>query len=111
MNTPDFLFGLVPSDICYDEETFPNIFTVGFVHEVTKQKWLFEISDRRNDIQMICLFIESAARNKCRLIGYNSLGFDYPVLHFIYKNRRACITVKDIYDKAMSIINAPHSPL
>tara|TARA_R110002074_G_scaffold195878_7_gene362471 strand:- start:4092 stop:6116 length:2025 start_codon:yes stop_codon:yes gene_type:complete len=109
MNTPDFLFGLVPSDICYDEETFPNIFTVGFVHEVTKQKWLFEISDRRNDIQMICLFIESAARNKCRLIGYNSLGFDYPVLHFIYKNRRACITVKDIYDKAMSIINAPHN--
>lgn len=108
MSTPSFLFGLTPGDIIYDEETFPNIFTVGFVHKTTNQKWLFEISNRRNDINMLCLFIEEAGRNKCRMIGYNSLGFDYPVMHFVYNNRKCCLTAKDVYEKAMSIINASH---
>lgn len=104
---PDFLFGLTPGDISYDEETFPNAFTIGFLHKTTRRKWLFEISFRRNDLQMLCLFIEELKRQNCRLIGYNNIGFDYPILHFIYQNRLACITVKDIYEKAMSIINAP----
>jgi len=105
---PDFLFGLTPGDVSYDEETFPNAFTIGFMHRTSRRKWLFEISDRRNDIQMLCLFIDELAKQKCRMIGYNNIGFDYPVLHFIYKNRTACITYTDIYNKAMSIINAPH---
>tara|TARA_R110000787_G_C13443392_1_gene446681 strand:- start:5121 stop:7157 length:2037 start_codon:yes stop_codon:yes gene_type:complete len=108
MSSPDFLFGVTPGDVSYDEETFPNAFTIGFMHRVTRRKWVFEISDRRNDIQLLCRFIDELAAQKCRMIGYNNIGFDYPVLHFIYKNRNACITYKDIYDKAMSIINAPH---
>lgn len=106
--SPDFLFGITAGDISYDEETFPNAFTIGFLHRTTRSKWVFEISDRCNDILMLCRFIEELGAQKCRLIGYNSIGFDYPVLHFIYQNRNACITVTDIYNKAMSIINAPH---
>ena len=108
MNNPDFLFGLTTGDVSYDEETFPNAFTVGFLHRTTRRKWQFEISDRRNDLQLLCRFVEELKRQNCRMIGYNSIGFDYPVLHFIYKNRSACITVADIYNKAMSIIDAPH---
>ena len=107
--TPDFLFGITPGDIRYDIETYPNAFTIGLLHPVTRRKWLFEISFRRNDIQMFCRFIEELSSQGCRLVGYNNIGFDYPVVHFIYKNRNACITVTDIYDKAMSIINAPHN--
>lgn len=105
---PDFLFGVTPGDLRYDCETYPNAFTIGFIHPVTRRKWLFEISDRRNDIQLFCLFLEVLKQQGCRMVGYNNIGFDYPVIHFIYKNRNACITVVDIYDKAMSIINAPH---
>jgi len=104
---PDFLFGLTSGDVCYDEETFPNAFIIGFLHKTTRRKWLFEISDRRNDIDLLCRFIDELAVQGCRLVGYNNIGFDYPVIHFIYKNRTACITVTDIYDKAMSIINSP----
>ena len=107
-NLPDFLFGVTPGDLRYDIETYPNAFTIGLLHPVTRRKWLFEISNRRNDIQLFCLFLEVLKQQGCRMVGYNNIGFDYPVIHFIYKNRNACITVTDIYDKAMSIINAPH---
>lgn len=106
MNNPDFLFGLSPGDIRYDLETYPNAFTIGLLHPDTRQKWVFEISFRRNDIQLFCRYIEELQRQGCRLVGFNNIGFDYPVIHFIYQNRHTGITVKDIYDKAMAIINA-----
>jgi len=109
VTNPDFLYGITPGDIRYDIETFPNIFTIGFYHPVTKRRWLFEISFRRNDIVSLCRFIEVMGEQCVRMVGYNNIGFDYPVLHFIYQNRRACITAADIYTKAMSIINA-HGP-
>jgi len=109
MLTPDFLYDITPGDIIYDEETYPNVFTVGFMHRTTRRKWLFEISHRKNEIDSLCHFIDIASQQGCRLIGYNSIGFDYPVLHFIYKHAAACLSVGDIYDKAMSIINA-HGP-
>lgn len=106
---PDFLFNLTPGDICYDEETFPNAFTIGFLHSVTRRKWLFEISVRRDDTDALCLFIEIANQQGCRLVGFNNIGFDYPILHFIYQMRFAHASVSDIYEKAMSIIGA-HGP-
>lgn len=109
MNTPDFLFGITDGDITYDIETFPNAFTIGLHHHVTKQRWYFEISPRCNDLRKFCLFLETLQRFSIRMVGYNNIGFDYPVVHFIYQNRNIGITVKDIYDKAMSIINAPHN--
>jgi hypothetical protein len=103
---PDFIFNMTPGDIRYDIETFPNAFTLRALHPITRQRWGFEISFRRNDIQSLCLFLEVLAQQKCRMVGYNNIGFDYPVIHFIYQNRNSCISVTDIYNKAMSIINA-----
>lgn len=103
---PDFIFNLTPGDYVYDIETFPNAFTIGIVKRGTQQRWLFEISFRRNDIELFCLFMDTLRRLKCRMIGFNNLGFDYPVIHFIYQNYHSCIGVDDIYNKAMNIINA-----
>ena len=103
---PDFLFNIPPGDIGYDIETYPNVFTFTAVHTVTNQIWYFEISFRRNDLELLCLFIERCKLIGSRWVGYNNVGFDYPVVHWIYKNRLACINVTDIYEKAMKIINA-----
>ena len=108
--TPDFLFNLYDRGyLVHDIETYPNVFTIGITHKVTGQRWLFEISDWKNDIQLLCAFIERSSYLDCEAVGYNSLGFDYPVIHFIYKNRYVGITAADIYEKAMAIINA-HGP-
>ena len=106
MTNPDFLFSLTPGDIVYDVETFPNAFTVWFLHRTSRREWYFEISGRRNDIQILCTFIEVMQQQGNRMIGYNNIGFDYPVVHFIYKNRHACITHSDIYKKAMAVIQS-----
>jgi len=91
-------------DLIYDIETFPNAFTCSIKSALTDQEWTFEISDRRDDGDALINFIEVAAKNGCRLVGFNSIGFDYPVIHYLMSNR---CTVSDIYQKAMSIINTP----
>lgn len=104
MTTPDFLFGITPGDYVYDIECFPNFFCIGITRN--HQRWYFEISFRRNDIEMFCLFLEVLRRLKCRMVGFNNLGYDYPVIHFIYNNASACISYRDIYYKSKSIIDA-----
>jgi hypothetical protein len=108
--TPDFMFSLYePGYLIYDIETYPNVFSIGITHDKTGQRWLFEISDWKNDTQLLCMFLERASFLKCEMVGYNNIGFDYPVIHFIYKNRYVGISCLDIYNKAMSIIGA-HGP-
>lgn len=104
MTTPDFLFNLTPGDIGYDIETYCNVFTFTAVHAVTKQVWVFEISFRRNDAELLRLFIDRCRELDCRWVGFNNIGFDYPVVHFIYLN--PWVGVAEIYAKAMEIINS-----
>jgi hypothetical protein len=109
MNNSDFFYGVTPGDISYDIETYPNIFTIKLLHKVTRHRWYFEISYRRNDIAAFCHFLDVLAQQHVRMVGYNNVGFDYPVIHFIHRNQYAGITAADIYTKAMSIIEA-HGP-
>ncbi len=102
----DFIFNLPSGDIAFDIETYPNTFTFRARHVDSDQRWWFEISPRANDLIMLCRFVDECAINGNRWVGYNNVGFDYPVVHHIYHNRLLGITVGDIYDKAMAIINA-----
>lgn len=97
-----------PGRIVYDIETYPNVFTFRSVHVTTGQRYNFEISFRRNDLHDFCRFIEACRNNAIQWVGYNSLGFDYPVCHFIYSNeyQHGGVTVDAIYEKAMSIIKS-----
>ena len=102
-----FLFNLPKGGIEYDIETFPNIFTFYAIHHDSDQEWYFEISNWSNDLTILCMFIDECIENGNFWIGYNNIGFDYYVVHFIYKYRVSMITVADIYQKAMEIINTP----
>ena len=67
---------------------------------------VFKNSYDRNDTDEMIDFLWSLKINKKIMVGYNNINFDYPVLHYILLNPPA--TVADIYNKAMSIINAPY---
>lgn len=103
---PDFLYGVTPGDVVYDIETYPNVFTFTAKHYTTGCIWYFEISEYRNDIVSFCKFIDVLRSTECRMVGFNNIGFDYPVIHFIYQHQSAFISVEQIYQKAMDIINA-----
>ena len=100
-----FLFNIPKGDIIYDIETYPNVFTLTAEHAETGREWIFEISDRRNDASLLRQWIDEIGCKGSRMVGFNNIGFDYPVIHYIYQYE--CIAVADIYAKAMSIINAP----
>ena len=101
----DFIFGITNGDIVYDIETYPNAFSLYAIHSISKKEWLFEVSFRKNEIQLLCSFLDTLSKMNCRMVGFNNINFDYPVIHFLYKNSKIT-TIKNIYDKAMSIINS-----
>lgn len=95
------------TDYIFDIETYPNCFTCAFEHAESPFKWMFEISDFRDDSRELFEFLRSMAlpTSKVRLVGFNNLGFDYPVIHMFMKMGGKC-TARQLYDKAMSIIQA-----
>ena len=92
------------NDYVYDLETYPNIFTMAVEHVETGFTWAFEISDWRNDSRLIIEFVHYLKDTGARMIGYNNLGFDYPILHMICKMGN-CDAVT-IYAKAQAIITS-----
>lgn len=90
--------------IVYDIETLPNCFTLTAetLRGDTVSTW--EISEYRDDRAHLIAWFNWLNSNQIPMIGFNSVGFDYPVCHFIYMNPTC--TVEQIYDKAMSIINS-----
>src|SRR5690606_20089604 len=65
------------------------------------QERLFEISDRRNDFAALMAFIYWMRENKQRGFGFNNVGFDYEILHFMATN--GADNAPAIYQKVQAI--------
>lgn len=70
----------------YDLETYPNIFTFCGSFLNSDQVYLYELSDRKNDINDLINFLTWLQQNKVELVGYNNLNFDYPIIHDLMTN-------------------------
>jgi len=96
-----------PLDWIYDLECYPNVFTASFKHANTGTRLLFEISDRRNELEQLVWFLQMLSQSDCRMVGFNNVGYDYPILHFIIENFSCGIGLEDIFTKSQSIIDTP----
>jgi len=92
------------NDYIYDIETFPNCFTLAVEHADALMQWMFEISDQRNDSREIVAFLQYLKETDARMVGFNNLGFDYPVLHTLIRMGHS--DANTLYQKAQSIINS-----
>ena len=92
------------NDYVYDIETYPNVFTLAVEHAEAPFQWSFEISDRRNDSKEIIAFLQWLKDTNARLVGFNVLGFDYPVIHTLIRMGHS--DANTLYQKAMVIINS-----
>jgi len=101
------------TDIIYDIESYPNCFTLvaGIPHETDPTRlaveWIFEVSDRINQSVQLWQFLDAAAHNQARMVGYNNVAYDYPVLHHLYIYGRDGFTAADAYQRSMQIIETP----
>jgi hypothetical protein len=91
-------------DFIYDIETYPNVFTLAVEHADAPFRWMFEISDWRNDSKEIIDFLFWLKQQNARMVGFNNLGFDYPVVHTLVQMGNA--TAKNLYDKAQAIFDS-----
>lgn len=96
------------TDYAYDVESYPNVFTLTMRHIETGRRWIFEVSDRRNDSDALCRMLLDLSRYGCRLVGFNNVGYDYPVIHHCYSvwQRQGFFTAADAFDKTKQIIGS-----
>ena len=109
------------TDFIYDTECYPNVWCIGFLNAETKHRYYFEISGRRNDAYALMEFCQYLNGNlpppernvysptPHRLVGYNNLSYDYPILHMILKNPFIAST-EAIYEKSCAIFNDGDKP-
>jgi len=91
-------------DIIWDCETYPNVFTISAHHAHLPIEWSFEISDWRNDSGAIIQWVHWLKSIGARMVGFNTIGFDYPILHALCRMGQA--NARTLYDKAMAIIES-----
>lgn len=102
------------NDWIWDIETYKNICTFAFAKADGSQEFVFEISSRNYELNELLEFCRISKNNNYRWVGYNSLGFDYPVLHWILQkainakseNKKLRITPNQIYNYAMKVIDS-----
>ena len=92
------------NDYVFDVETYPNVFTLAVEHAEAPLHWMFEISDLRNDSRQIVEFLQFLKDTDSRMVGFNNLGFDYPVIHTLVRMGHS--DANTLYQKAMAIINS-----
>jgi hypothetical protein len=102
--SPTYPVTVMSNDYVFDIETFPNVFTLAVEHADAPLQWMFEISDHRNDSREIVAFLQYLKDTDARMIGFNNLGFDYPVVHTLIRMGHS--DANTLYQKAMAIINA-----
>jgi hypothetical protein len=92
----------------YDIETYPDIFTCVLTHD-GESHYVYEISTRRNDLNEFLNHLMWINQQGHKMVGFNNIGFDYPVIHYIIEqsNMGVPVTVDHIYRKAQSIIDTP----
>ena len=92
------------NDYVFDIETYPNVFTLAVEHADAPLRWMFEISDWRNDSREIIAFLQFLKETDARMVGFNNLGFDYPVVHTLIRMGHS--DANTLYQKAMAIIGS-----
>ena len=71
----------------YDLETFVNCFLFIGKFEGAQEIQVFEISDRRNDLDALLSWLSYLENSGVIMVGFNNLGFDYPIIHWLLHNK------------------------
>lgn len=99
---------LINLHYAFDIETYANAFICVIKHIVTGHRWIFEVTDWKNDGAALIAFLRSLKASGASLVGFNNVGFDYPVLHHVIKlfERQGYFLASDAKRKQLEIFAA-----
>jgi len=92
-------------DYCFDIECLSNLFTIRFTRVTDGAKWKFIITPWLNQGRELNMFLHQVRNSDGRLVGFNNLGYDYPMVHMIME-LNGIIDNATLYSKSTQIINA-----
>ena len=78
--------------IIYDLETYKNIFTYCSCNSDGTNLKVFEISDRKNETKELLKELRRLIVEKKSLVGFNNIGFDYNLIHYIIEEAKKAKT-------------------
>lgn len=87
----------------YDLETYFDTFLFAGSFDGCSEVQVFEISWRKNQRQELLNFLSFLKDIDAFMVGYNNLGFDYPIIHDLMTNPML-FTARRAYDLAQQII-------
>lgn len=76
------------NDWIWDIECYPNFFSMAVCFANGSGMRVFEISDRKNEATEMLEFCRKVMISKHRMVGFNNVGFDYPLLHYILEKAK-----------------------
>lgn len=75
----------------YDIETFKYAFTFSVVRADGKHRKVFEVSKFNNELSSVYKCLDYIEENQSKMIGFNNLAFDYPIIHEVMKTRNSLL--------------------
>ncbi len=90
--------------IVYDIECYPNVFTLAAEHADYPITWSFEISPWQDDTKDLMNWLLWIKEQDGEMVGFNNVGFDYPVLHLLIQMGKA--SPQTLYEKCKQIIES-----
>ena len=98
--------------IIYDIETYPNVFTFACINVETDQRYIYEVSEYRNDWPTLRSVLSRWETDKnIVMVGFNNIGFDNPIMLKLFQSHAADAEAEDIIATARyecnKIINTP----
>lgn len=107
----------IKKDWIFDIETYPTTFTFSIIRGDGKYARTYEVSDRVNQTDEILTCLRYLKDNDCRMVGFNNIGFDYPVIHSILQDavwakrtkKEFAIDARRVYTTAMDQIESGKS--
>ena len=98
----------------YDIESYPNIFTLCAVYGNGKGIRVFEVSDRKNDTELLLEWLRNVYANNHKMAGFNNVGYDYNIVHRIIDlakekfgtSEKVDLSAKQVYSWTCEIIES-----
>lgn len=90
--------------VVYDIETFPNMISVHWEDLDGSTANTYEISEYYDDREYLFDWLYRMKRDNRCMIGFNSIGFDWPILQWLYQRQN--VTVDLIYGYAMNVLRS-----
>ncbi len=91
-------------DYPYDIESYPNFFSCVVRHTASRQRWIFEVSDWKNDAPAFIDFLHALEYHDCRMIGFNNFYYDWQVIEYLL-SIGPTFTAADAFSKTEQLIN------